>query len=143
MDQEFIQVVMTVSGDILLCDLDAFFASVEQLDHPEYRGKPVIIGGRPDERGVVATCSYEAMKFGVHSAMPMVQAVKLCREAVFLPVNMDRYRQVSARVFAIYDRFAAQIEKVSIDEAYLAVPSGVGAEAARKIREDYGKIRGK
>ncbi len=134
-DKELIRVVMTVSGDILLCDLDAFFASVEQLDHPEYRGKPVIIGGRPGERGVVATCSYEARKYGVRSAMPMIQAVKLCPDAVFLPVNMDRYRQVSARVFAVYDRFAAQIEKVSIDEAYLAVPSGVGLETARKIRE--------
>ncbi|MDD4239135.1 MAG: DNA polymerase IV [Desulfotomaculaceae bacterium] len=124
-----------MSGDILLCDLDAFFASVEQLDHPEYRGKPVLVGGRPGERGVVATCSYEARKHGVRSAMPMVQAVKLCPDAVFLPVNMDRYRQVSAQVFAVYERFAAQIEKVSIDEAYLAVPSGVGVETARKIRE--------
>lgn len=124
-----------MSGDILLCDLDAFFAAVEQLEHPEYRGKPVIVGGRPGERGVVATCSYEARKYGVHSAMPMVQAAKLCPDAVFLPVNMDRYRQVSARVFAVYERFAAKIEKVSIDEAYLAVPAGLGVETASKIRE--------
>lgn len=124
-----------MSGDILLCDLDAFFASVEQLDNPEYRGKPVIVGGRPGERGVVSTCSYVARKYGVRSAMPMVQAVKLCPDAVFLPVNMDRYRQVSAQVFAVYERFATQIEKVSIDEAYLAVPSGAGVEKARKIRE--------
>jgi DNA polymerase-4 len=124
-----------LSGDILLCDLDAFFAAVEQLEHPEYRGKPVIVGGRPGERGVVATCSYEARKYGVHSAMPMVQAAKLCPDAVFLPVNMDRYRQVSARVFAVYERFAAKIEKVSIDEAYLAVPAGLGVETASKIRE--------
>lgn len=124
-----------VSGDILLCDLDAFFAAVEQLDHPEYRGKPVIVGGRAGERGVVSTCSYEARKYGVHSAMPMVQAVKLCPEAVFLPVNMERYRQVSARVFQVYDRFTAQIEKVSIDEAYLAVPAGSGVETAGKIRD--------
>ncbi len=100
-----------MSGDILLCDLDAFFASVEQLDNPEYRGKPVIVGGRPGERGVVSTCSYVARKYGVRSAMPMVQAVKLCPDAVFLPVNMDRYRQVSAQVFAVYERFATQIER--------------------------------
>jgi DNA polymerase-4 len=123
-----------VSHDILLCDLDAFFASVEQRDHPEYRGKPVIVGGRPDERGVVSTCSYEARKYGVHSAMPMVRAVKLCPEAIFLPVQMSIYRQVSARVFEVYNAFAAQIEKVSIDEAYLAVPAGEGLETARKIR---------
>ncbi|MDD4239763.1 MAG: hypothetical protein PHT62_14635 [Desulfotomaculaceae bacterium] len=69
-----------MSGDILLCDLDAFFAAVEQFDHPEYRGKPVIVGGRPGERGEVATCSYEARKYGVHSAMPMAQAVTLLKK---------------------------------------------------------------
>lgn len=108
-----------MSHDILLCDLDAFFASVEQRDHPEYRGRPVIVGGRPDERGVVATCSYEARKYGIRSAMPMNRAVKLCPNAVFLPVDMARYRRVSTQVFAVYARFAAQIEPVSIDEAYL------------------------
>ncbi|SHI88514.1 DNA polymerase IV [Desulfofundulus thermosubterraneus] len=124
-----------MSHDILLCDLDAFFASVEQRDHPEYRGRSVIVGGRPDERGVVATCSYEARKYGIRSAMPMSRAVKLCPNAVFLPVDMARYRRVSAQVFAVYARFAAQIEPVSIDEAYLAVPSGRGMATARKIRE--------
>lgn len=121
--------------EILLCDLDAFFASVEQCDHPEYRGKPVIVGGRPDERGVVAACSYEARRYGIRSAMPMSRAVKLCPNAVFLPVDMARYRRASDQVFAIYTRFAAQTEPVSIDEAYLAVPFGRGVETAEEIRE--------
>ncbi|HHW44739.1 MAG TPA: DNA polymerase IV [Desulfotomaculum sp.] len=124
-----------MSRDILLCDLDAFFASVEQRDHPEFRSRPVIVGGRPDERGVVATCSYEARKYGIRSAMPMSRAVRLCPDAVFLPVDMARYRRVSAQVFAVYARFASEIEPVSIDEAYLAVPSGKGTAMARKIRE--------
>ncbi|WP_424660868.1 DNA polymerase IV [Desulfofundulus sp.] len=126
---------MSYNRDILLCDLDAFFASVEQRDHPEYRGRPVIVGGRPDERGVVATCSYEARKYGIRSAMPVSRAVRLCPDAVFLPVNIARYRRVSAQVLAVYARFAAQIEPVSIDEAYLAVPSGRGMATAGKIRE--------
>jgi len=72
---------MPPDRDVLLCDLDAFFASVEQRDHPEYRGKPVIVGSRPDERGVVATCSYKARKYGVRSAMPMSRVVRLCPDA--------------------------------------------------------------
>jgi DNA polymerase-4 len=127
-------VVVPLSCDILLCDLDAFFASIEQRDHPEYQGKPVIIGGRPEERGVVATCSYEARKYGVHSAMSMVQAVRLCPGAILLPVSMDHYRKVSAQVFSIYGSFTDQMEKVSIDEAYLAVPDGHGLEIAREIQ---------
>lgn len=123
-----------MAGDVLLCDLDAFFASVEQRDHPEYRGKPVVVGGRAGSRGVVATCSYEAREYGIHSAMPMARAVRLCPGAVFLPVNMDHYRRVSAQVFAIYGRFAMQIEKVSIDEGYLAIQAGVGVETAQRIR---------
>ncbi len=120
-------------SEILLCDLDAFFASVEQRDHPEYRGRPVIVGGSPAARGVVSTCSYEARKFGVHSAMPSAEALKLCPEAVFLPVDMARYRHVSEQVFAIYDRFTPEIEIVSIDEAYLALPAGEGLRAAKEI----------
>lgn len=122
--------------DILLCDLDAFYASVEQRDHPEYRGLPVIVGGSPSARGVVSTCSYEARKFGVHSAMPSAEAIKLCPEAVFLKGDMDRYRRVSEQVFAIYGRFTPEIEIVSIDEAYLALPPGGGLEAAEKIHRD-------
>lgn len=120
--------------DIILCDLDAFYASVEQRDHPEYRGRPVIVGGSASSRGVVSTCSYEARRFGVRSAMPMAQAVKLCPDAVFLPVNMRRYRAVSEQVMALFERFTPDIEAVSIDEAYLAVPRHAGLETAAKIR---------
>jgi len=119
--------------DILLCDLDAFFASVEQLDHPEYRGKPVIVGGQPGERGVVSTCSYEARVFGVRSAMPMVAAAPLCPHAIFLPVNMARYKEVSRQVLAIYESFMAELEPASIDEVYLAVPAGKGKKVAEAV----------
>ncbi|MBC7341596.1 MAG: DNA polymerase IV [Clostridia bacterium] len=120
--------------DILLCDLDAFFASVEQRDHPEYRGKPVIVGGDPDGRGVVSTCSYEARTFGVRSAMPMKTAVRLCPQAVLLPPDLRRYREVSQQAISIYERFTPDIEQVSIDEAYLAVPAGDGVEVGEAIR---------
>jgi len=87
------------------------------------------------QTNLAAACSYEARKYGVHSGMPVSRAEKLCPGAVFLPVDIERYRCVSADVFAINERFTAQIEKVSIDEAYLAVPSGKGFETARKIRK--------
>jgi len=125
--------------DILLCDLDAFFASVEQRDHPEYRGRPVIVGGTPEGRGVVAACSYEARKYGVRSAMPMKKAVRLCPAAVFLPADLARYRQASKEVFSIFARFTPEVEEVSIDEAYLGVPAGRGVEIAAVIRETVRK----
>ncbi|MDI6823290.1 MAG: DNA polymerase IV [Bacillota bacterium] len=121
--------------DILLCDLDAFFASVEQRDHPELRGKPVIVGGDASRRGVVAACSYEARAYGVRSAMPMRQALELCPRAVVLPVRMSRYRETSDQVFSIFDRFTPDVEAVSIDEAYLAVSAGQGVETAEQIRD--------
>lgn len=99
-------------------DLDAFFASVEQLDHPELRGKPVIIGG-DSNRGVVATASYEARRYGVHSAMAMVIAKKRCPQAVIINGNYKRYQELSQRVFALLKEMATQVEQVSIDEAYL------------------------
>ena len=120
--------------DILLCDLDAFFASVEQRDNPAFKGRPVIVGGDPDSHGVVSTCSYEARRYGVKSAMPMKKALKLCPEAVILPVNMPRYNEVSDQVMDIFERFTPDIEQVSIDEAYLAVKRGAGLETAQKIR---------
>lgn len=123
-----------MTGDILLCDLDAFFAAVEQRDHPAYRGRPVIVGGDPRARGVVSTCSYEARKYGVRSAMPMRRALELCPQAVVLPVDIRRYREVSAQVLAIFRRFTPDIEAVSIDEAYLAVKAGRGLETAARIR---------
>lgn len=120
--------------DILLCDLDAFYASVEQIDRPELQGQPVIVGGDPEGRGVVSTCSYEARKFGVRSAMSMKKAVEFCPDAVVLPVNMKRYREMSGQVFAIFERYSPDIEPVSIDEAYLGLKKGEGEIAARAIR---------
>ena len=99
-------------------DLDAFFASVEILDNPNLKGKPLIIGHN-GPRSVVSTCSYEARKYGVHSAMPMVQAVKLCPKAIILPANMKRYSQMSHRVMSIMHSFAPEMTQASIDEAYL------------------------
>ena len=84
-----------------LMDLDAFFASVEMLDHPEWRGKPLIVGGDADSRGVVSTCSYEARRFGVHSAMASAEARRLCPQAIWTHGHFDRYREVSAQVMAI------------------------------------------
>lgn len=122
------------SREILLCDLDAFFAAVEQRDRPELQGRPVVIGGRPEARGVVSTCSYEARRFGIRSAMPMRRAVQLCPQAVFLPGDMRRYRAASQQVMAILERFTSDIEPVSIDEAYLAVAPGSGLKTAHEIR---------
>ncbi len=120
--------------DILLCDLDAFFASVEQLDNPELRGKPVIVGGDPDSRGVVSTCSYEARRYGVSSAMPMKKALKLCPQAIILPANIPRYKEMSEQVMDVFEKFTPGIEQVSIDEAYLSVRGGTGLDIAREIR---------
>jgi DNA polymerase-4 len=100
--------------------MDAFYASVEQLDNPELKGKPVIVGGS-SRRGVVSAASYEARKFKIHSAMPIAQAMDLCPHGVFLPVRMKRYRQISDRIFAIYQRFTPLVEPLSLDEAFLDV----------------------
>lgn len=124
-------------------DLDAFFASVEQLDHPEYRGRPVIVGAAPGRRGVVSTCSYEARKFGVHSAMPINQAARLCPEGVFLPVRMERYAAFSRRVMAIFRDSSPEVIQVSIDEAFLDMSgmeriAGGPEEQARALK---GRVR--
>jgi DNA polymerase-4 len=97
-------------------DMDAFYAAVEQSDNPELRGKPVIVGGAM--RGVVCAASYEARRYGVHSAMPVFQAVKLCPAGIFLPVRMDRYKEVSRKVMEILDGISPLVEQVSIDEAF-------------------------
>jgi len=104
---------------ILHVDMDAFFVSVELLERPELRGKPVVVGGRPDQRGVVSAASYEARKFGIHSAMPLRTAGRLCPHAVFLDGNHAKYAEWSDRVAAILAKYSPVVEMVSIDEAYL------------------------
>ncbi|HEX3629104.1 MAG TPA: DNA polymerase IV [Candidatus Dormibacteraeota bacterium] len=106
---------------VMHVDLDAFYASVEQLRHPELRGKPVIVGGAgvPGERGVVAAASYEARPFGVRSAMPLSRAKRLCPQAVFVPCDFKAYREASKSVFDILDRYSPVIEPLALDEAYL------------------------
>lgn len=123
-------------------DLDAFFASVEQLDHPEYRGKPVIVGGHPDDRrSVVSTASYEARKFGVHSAMPTSQAYKLCPQGIYVHGRMDRYSQLSYSIMEILKNYSPDVEQMSIDEAFLDITGTEGIfgspkETAYKIKKE-------
>ncbi len=111
-----------------LLDLDAFFASVEMLDHPDWRGKPVIVGGSAERRGVVSTASYEARAYGVHSAMSSAQAQRLCPNAIWTPGNFQRYREVSSQVMAILADETPFVEQVSIDEAFFDVTPGRFAE---------------
>src|SRR5216684_522450 len=110
---------------VLHLDLDAYYASIEQRDHPELRGKPVVVGGSPQSRGVVATCSYEARAFGVRSAMPAKTAYRLCPRAIFLPPRFDVYRAVSAQIMAIFKSITTLVEPLSLDEAYLDITSVV------------------
>lgn len=105
---------------IMHVDMDAFFASVEQLDHPEYKGHPVIVGGL-SSRGVVATASYEARKFGVHSAMPISRAKKLCPQGIFVYPHMARYKEISHIIHKVMEEFTPLIEPLSLDEAFLDV----------------------
>ena len=112
---------------ILHADFDAFYASVEQLDRLELRGKPVVVGGSPDVRGVVASASYEARKYGVHSAMPMRTALQRCPHAVRVSSRFDRYGQVSRQVMAIFRDLTDKVEPLSMDEAYLDVTDSVKA----------------
>ena len=108
-------------------DMDAFFASVEQHDHPEWKGKPVIIGGLPSERrSVVSTASYEARKYGVHSAMPAAEAYRLCPQGIFTPVRMERYAEVSAAVMELIAEFSPDVRRLSIDEACLDITGTEG-----------------
>ena len=110
---------------IIHIDMDAFFASVEQRNHPEYRGKPLIVAGDPDKRGVVSTCSYEARVFGVHSAMPTRTAMNLCPQGIFVEGDMRTYQEVSKQVFAVFYKYTSKVEPMSIDEAFLDVTDSV------------------
>jgi DNA polymerase-4 len=110
---------LPAEATILHIDMDAFFVSVELLERPELRGKPVVVGGRPDQRGVVSAASYEARKFGIHSALPLRTAAKLCPHAIFLDGHHEKYGEWSDRVATILAKFSPIVEMVSIDEAYL------------------------
>ncbi|MDD5675751.1 MAG: DNA polymerase IV, partial [Chitinivibrionales bacterium] len=130
---------------VLHLDMDAFFTSVEQRDNPLYKGKPVVVGARPGHRGVVAAASYEARKFGVHSALPISQAFARCPQAVFLPPRMEVYSRESDRVMAIAASFTPCVEQVSVDEAFLDITGTqklfgdaheVAAKISRRIREE-------
>ncbi len=132
------------SRRIIHIDMDAFYASVEQRDHPRLKGQPVIVGGPAEKRGVVSAASYEARVYGVHSAMPTSWAKRLCPQGVFLPVRMERYRQVSGEIFAIFQEYTPLIEPLSLDESFLDVTGsetlfGPAVEIARDIK---GKILG-
>lgn len=126
---------------IIHVDMDAFFASVEQFDNPALKGQPVIVGGRPDGRGVVSAASYEARVFGVHSAMPLKTALRLCPQGIFLPVRFARYGEISKHIREIFHRYTPMVEPLSSDEAFLDVKGSEGlfgsAETiGRKIKEE-------
>jgi DNA polymerase-4 len=124
---------------IIHVDMDAFFAAIEQRDNPNLRGKPVVVGGsNPHSRGVVSTASYEARAYGIHSAMPLKQAYLRCPQAVFLPVHMAKYKEVSGQIHRIFRRYTSTIEPVSLDEAFLDI---TGADAVSLAREIKDRIR--
>src|SRR5260221_14793134 len=125
---------------ILHVDMDPFFASVEQRDDPALRGKPLVVGGRPDRRGVVAAASYEARAFGVRSAMSMATAVRLCPSLVVVPPDFGRYKASSSAVFSVFREVTPLVEPLSLDEAYLDVTENAWAEplatkVARRLKD--------
>ncbi|WP_337995321.1 DNA polymerase IV [Burkholderia sp. FERM BP-3421] len=124
---------------IIHCDCDCFYASVEMRDDPSLRGRPLAVGGRPDQRGVIATCNYEARRFGVHSAMSSALAMRKCPDLLILPSAMDKYRAASRLIMAIYRDYTPDVEPLSLDEAYLDVSrtercQGSATLIAREIR---------
>ena len=132
---------------LLHADLDAFYAAVEQLDNPGLLGKAVLVGGRPEGRGVVATASYEAREFGVHSAMPMRSAVRLCPDGIIIRPRFDRYHEISRAVMDIFRDLTPLVEPLSLDEAYLDItelvdqgrlPLAVALELKRRIKDETG-----
>ena len=123
---------------ILHVDMDAFYASVEQRDNPQHKGQPVLVGGT-GPRGVVAACSYEARKFGIHSAMPMAEAIRRCPQAICVHPRMSHYKDVSRQIFSVFAEFTPEIEGLSLDEAYLDVTAsislfGTPRELAKNIK---------
>jgi DNA polymerase-4 len=140
---------MEMLSQIIHVDMDAFYASVEQLDNPELKGKAVIVGGSPEKRGVVSAASYEARKFGVHSAMPMSQAVRSCPHGIVLPVRMKRYVELSNKIHEIFSRYTDLIEPISLDEAFLDVTGStqlfgsveeIGQRIKHEVKEELGLI---
>ncbi|MBN1361379.1 MAG: DNA polymerase IV [Sedimentisphaerales bacterium] len=132
---------MASAREIIHVDMDAFYASVEQQDHPELQGKAVIVAGDAKARGVVSAASYEARKFGVHSAMPTAQAMRLCPHAVALPVRMERYAEISQQIHAIFERYTPLVEPISQDEAFLDVTAstnlfGSAEQIGRTIKRE-------
>lgn len=132
---------MSRQRKIIHIDMDAFFASVEQRDRAELRGKPLVVGGQPNSRGVVAACSYEARQFGIHSAMPSSRAYRLCPQAIFVPPRIDVYRQVSERIHEVFWRYGSEVEPLSLDEAYIDVThneqlDGSATRIAQAIKRD-------
>jgi len=134
---------------IIHADLDAFYASVEQLDNPELRGKAVLVGGSPEGRGVVASCSYEARKYGVHSAMPMSQAVRLCPQGIVVSPRFHRYEENSRKVMAVFHAITPLVEPISLDEAFLDVtylmergvpPFVAGRDLKERVKEATGLV---
>ena len=124
---------------IIHVDMDAFYASVEQRDHPQYRGRPLVVGGGPHSRGVVAAASYEARKFGIHSAMPSRLAAKRCPHLIFAKLRFDVYREVSGQIREIFHSYTDLVEPLSLDEAYLDVTAHPRGSAMAIAREMPGK----
>nr|WP_027793482.1 DNA polymerase IV [Paraburkholderia acidipaludis] len=125
---------------IIHCDCDCFYASVEMRDDPSLRGRPLAVGGRPDQRGVIATCNYEARRFGIHSAMSSALAMRKCPDLLILPSAMEKYRVASRQIMAIYRDYTPDVEPLSLDEAYLDVThatrcKGSATLIAKEIRE--------
>ncbi|HEV2250252.1 MAG TPA: DNA polymerase IV [Candidatus Limnocylindria bacterium] len=138
-----------IERTILHGDLDAFYASVEQRDHPEYRGRPLVVGGGPTDRGVVSAASYEARAFGVHSAMPLQQAAKLCPHAIFVPGSFEAYEAASDAVMALFAERTPLVEPISLDEAFLDItgtahlfggPEACARDLKRAVRDEVGLV---
>jgi DNA polymerase-4 len=138
---------MKMLRKIIHVDMDAFFASVEQLDNPDLKGKPLIVGGTAEQRGVVAAASYEVRKYGIHSAMPTSQALRLCPNLIIRPVRMSRYSEVSNQIHKIFYDYTPDIEPISLDEAFLDVTGSIqlfgsaekiGKEIKTRIKQELG-----